>query len=206
MPAALDDGYVAIDDAGALVRVSADGKKTVVLLEGDYSRPVYSSRRGLVAVIGSGKLCVLDPQDVTSLACAAAPPGSTAPRGRRTAGRCSRSPTASSTRSSRSDSDATQWAAPSPSSRRRVLAAAWLANNRVAMLAGAKPHVRLLARRADGTFNRVRDFKALTGSELAATDHFLALRNGKSLNLIDVDRAQPQIRDLGTGVNPAWAK
>ncbi len=206
MPAALDDGYAAIDDAGALVRVSADGKRTEVLVEGDYSLPVYSSRRGLLAVIGSGRLCVLDPQDASSLTCAAAPVGLDRPAW---------SPDGRSLLAVADDqlyaftalgSDATQWAAPTPVHAAAGLrAAAWLANNRVAVLAGARPHVRLLARRADGSFDRVRDFKALTGSELAAAGRHLALRSDKTLTLIDVDRAQPRVRDLGTGVNPAWA-
>ena len=91
----------------------------------------------------------------------------------------------------------------------------WVGNDRIAVLAadrpGAPAHLRLLARRADGSFKPVKDFPALTGHELAATGHHLALRRGNGATgdgpmvLLDVTRAQPRIRSLTSGVNPAWA-
>ena len=55
-------------------------------------------------------------------------------------------------------------------------------------------------------FRQVKDFPALTGSELAATGHHLVLRRGGAMELLDVDRAAHRVRGLGDGANPgAWA-
>ena len=75
---------------------------------------------------------------------------------------------------------------------------------------GGPTHLRLLARRPNGSFKRVKDFPALTGSELAATGHYLALQRGNgatggAIDLLDADRAHPWLRRLTTGANPAWA-
>ena len=90
-----------------------------------------------------------------------------------------------------------------------IQAAVWIGNNRIAvLLAGKRPapaHLRLLARRPNGTFRQVKDFPALTGTELAATGHHLVLRNGGKLQLLDVDRAAPLVRSLGRGANPVRA-
>jgi hypothetical protein len=91
----------------------------------------------------------------------------------------------------------------------------WLGNDRIAVLvadrAGAPAHLRLLAQRVDGSFAPAKDFPQLTGCELAATGDQLALRGGNcasgdgAMVLLDVDRKQPRLRGLSSGVNPAWA-
>jgi hypothetical protein len=91
----------------------------------------------------------------------------------------------------------------------------WVGNDRLAVLVadrpGAAAHLRVLARRADGRFTPAKDFPALTGCELAATGDRLALRRGNcakgdgAMILLDVDRKQPRLRGLTSGVNPAWA-
>ena len=56
----------------------------------------------------------------------------------------------------------------------------------------------------------VKDFPALTGHELAAAGRHLALRRGNDATddgpmvLLDTRRAQPRVRTLPSGVNPAW--
>ena len=75
---------------------------------------------------------------------------------------------------------------------------------------GAPAHLRLLARRPNGSFRPIKDFPALTGCELAATGHYprcgAERRDGDgAMVLLDVNRAQPRIRNLTSGVNPAWA-
>ena len=112
--------------------------------------------------------------------------------------------------------DASRWAAPQRVyGRSGIVSAAWVGDDRLAVLVAdapdARPHVRLLARRADGRFARVKDFPALTGHELAATGRHLILRRGSdatgdgALDLLDLERARPKIRTLTTGANPAWA-
>jgi hypothetical protein len=106
--------------------------------------------------------------------------------------------------------DPAQWAQPTLSYRSaRIASAAWIGDHRVAALvagrAGAPAHLRLLTRRRDGRLERVKDFPALTGSELAATGHHLALRRGDhAIVLLDADH--PRMRRVATGDDPAWAR
>ena len=80
----------------------------------------------------------------------------------------------------------------------------WVGNDRIAVLLadrpGAPTHLRLLARRPNGSFKQVKDFPALTGTELAATGHYLALaarkqRDGRS----DRSCSTPTARIRGSG-------
>ncbi len=222
-PTKIDDGYVAVhvdNDARRLVRISTDGKTVVPIAEGEYHRPVYAPHRGLLAVISAdgepgpadaGTLCAIDPLDAATSACAAsgrrlARP-SWAPNGRSllvlAAGRdgdynelLSFTP---------KGGDAARWKLPTSGYRAAsIQSAVWLGNDRVAVLAadraGAPAYLRLLARRANGSLKRVKDFPSLTGYELAATGDFLALRRGRhatgdgAMVLLDVDRAHPRIR------------
>ena len=80
--------------------------------------------------------------------------------------------------------DPARWAAPVSAYRAAGLqSAVWVGNDRIAVLvadrAGEPAHLRLLARRSDGRFKRVKDFPKLTGGELAATGHHLALQRGQ---------------------------
>ena len=71
---------VQVSDGGRrLVRISADGQTVDAIVDGEYHRPAYSLDRGLLAVIATdgkdgpadaGKLCVLDPLDTATHACA----------------------------------------------------------------------------------------------------------------------------------------
>jgi len=236
-PTTTDDGYVAVqvrDDGRRLVSISPDGKTVEPIAEGSYHRPAYSPRRGLLAVISSdgqgdpadaGKLCVMDPHHPRAPACAAVPDDA------RGVGRPAWAPNGRSvlvlTAGADGDydgllsfvakgGDAKRWGPPTSAYRSAgIRSAAWVGNDRIAVLLadspGAPAHLRLLARRANGSFRRVKDFPALTGSELAATGHYLALRRGNdgegdgAMVLLDVDRTRPRIRSLSTGVNPAWA-
>ncbi|HEY6892238.1 MAG TPA: hypothetical protein VI300_30820, partial [Solirubrobacter sp.] len=111
--------------------------------------------------------------------------------------------------------DPAHWAAPTPVTRSASIpSAVWVGSDRIAVLLAVRPggpaHLRLLARRPNGRFKRVKDFPALTGSELAATGHYLALQRGNTatggaIDLLDADRAHPWLRRLTTGVNPTWA-
>jgi hypothetical protein len=111
--------------------------------------------------------------------------------------------------------DPAQWAAPTPVARSAsIQSAVWVGSDRIAVLLavrrGGPTHLRLLARRPNGSFKRVKDFPALTGSELAATGHYLALQRGNgttggAIDLLDADRAHPWLRRMTTGVNPTWA-
>jgi hypothetical protein len=220
-PTRTDDGFVAVQvgsDGRTLVHVSADGKAVYALAAGDYYRPVSSKRRGLIATIAGGKLCVLDPQDVRTASCAAA-----------AANRPAWSPDGRSLLALAGDDgtndrllifaakgdDATAWAAPAAAyTAASIQSAVWVAGNRIAVLASDTPsapaHLRLLAR-SHGTFKVVKDYPDLTGFELAATGHDLALRRGTSdtsdgpIVLLDLTRAKPRVRTLATGVDPAWA-
>ena len=109
---------------------------------------------------------------------------------------------------------ARSWAAPTLAYRAAgIVSAAWAGNNRIAVLvarrAGAPAHLRLLARRGN-RFAVVKDFPALTGWELSGAGEFVALRRGNTgsgdgaIVLLDVNRAQPRVRNLPSGVNPAW--
>jgi hypothetical protein len=230
-PTKTDDGYVAVQvrDVGRrLVWIAADGKTVDPIAEGGYYRPTYSPGQRLLAVIAAdgqgdaadaGNLCVMDPHDTGTPACAPA-----LAHGRRV-GRPSWAPNGRSLvvlsagpngdynellSFAPNGADPAQWAAPTVGYRSSgIQSAAWVGNDRIAVLlaarAGAQAHLRLLARRPNGSFKQVKDFPALTGSELAATGHYLALQRGGSMILLDVDRAHPRIRGLTTGVNPAWA-
>jgi hypothetical protein len=112
--------------------------------------------------------------------------------------------------------DATRWDAPTVAYRRAgIQSAVWVGTRRVALLVAPRPeapaHLRLLALRANGALEHVKDFPSLTGHELAAKGRHLALRRGKdakgdgSLVLLDVNQATPRVRRLSSGVNPAWA-
>ena len=222
------------DDGRRLVRISADGKTVDPIAEGDYHRPAYSPDRGLLAAIfdddrggpaGAGKLCVIDPQDTGTTACA---PG---PADGRRLGRPTWAPDGRAVlvlaagadgnydellSYAATGGDAKRWAAPvsvyrGPS----IKSAVWVGNDRIALLLADRPaapaHLRLLARHSHGRFRRVKDFPTLTGYELAATGHHLALRRGKAATgdgamvLLDADRAKPRIRGLTSGSNPTWA-
>jgi hypothetical protein len=232
-PTKTDEGYVAVELARhgrRLVRVSAEGKVVDPIAKGDYHRPVYSPAAGLLAVTAAdgddspadaGALCVLDPQDTGAPACALAD---------RRVGRPSWTPDGRSVFAlavgpdSNYDEllnftvgDGRQWGAPTSVYRwADIQAAVPVGNDRIAVLvaesAGAPAHLRVLARRANGRFAPVRDFPELTGFELAVTGHQLALRRGNheagdgAIVLLDVDRAQPRVRTLGSGANPAWAE
>jgi hypothetical protein len=217
-----------------LVWISADGGTVDPLAEGDYYRPAYSPRRGLLALISAdgqggpadaGQLCLLDPQNAATPACSPA-----LADGRRL-GRPAWSPNGRSLlvlaagpggdytqllAFAAQGDDAAQWHAPASGYRSAdIRSAAWVADDRVAVLLADRPdapaHVRLLARRANGSFRQVEDFPALTGSGLAAAGHYLALRRGQDATkdgpmvLLDLKRAHPRVRSLTTGVNPAWA-
>ncbi|MDA0159161.1 PASTA domain-containing protein [Solirubrobacter ginsenosidimutans] len=235
-PTKTDDGYVAVQilDAGRrLVWIAADGKTVDAIAEGGYYRPAYSPSRGLLAVIAAdgqgdapdaGNLCVMDPHDTGAPACAPA-----LADGRRI-GRPSWAPNGRSVLAlaagpdgdynelltfAPNGDDPAQWAAPTRIYRSAGFrSAVWVSNDRIAVLLAVRPggpaHLRLLGRRPDGSFKQVKDFPALTGSELAATGHYLALQRGDSatggaIDLLDADRAHPWLRRLTTGVNPAWA-
>jgi len=226
-PTATDDGYVAVQDAAGarrLVRISADGQSVAPIADGDYHRPTYSSNRGLLAVIAgdgpsdAGRLCAIDPQNPATAACASA--------GGRRVGRPAWAPNGRSVLAlaagphgrydelvtfTANGGNAKQWKAKTSFRAPGIQSAAWVGNDRVAVLAGAPAHLRLLARRPNGSFSPIKDFPALTGFELAATGHYLALRRENDANgdgamvLLDVNRPQPRIRNLTSGVNPAWA-
>ena len=204
-PTTTDDGYAAVqvtDGGRHLARISADGKTVGTIAEGDFHRPVYSPHRGLLAVIdGDGKrapadagaLCVIDPTG-------AAPTCGHAPDGGRRLGRPSWAPNGRSVLALAAGADgtydelliyaarggdATRWDAPTRAYRRAgIQSAVWVGIRRIAVLVsphpGAPAHLRLLARRADGTFKRVKDFPALTGHELAAKGRHLALGVGRT--------------------------
>ncbi len=205
-------------DGRRLVHVSADGKAVDTLAAGDYYRPVYSKRRGLIATIASGRLCVLDPQDIRTSSCATAAVGRPAwsPDGRSLLALTGADGTYDQLLTfAATGDDATQWAAPAAGySATSIQSAVWVANTRIAVLASDTPsapaHLRLLAR-AHGTFKVVKDFPALTGFELARTGHYLALRRGSSdtadgpIVLLDLRRAKPRVRTLADGMNPVWA-
>ena len=233
-PAKTDDGYVAVEVTGAdrgLVGISADGKTVTPIAAGNYRRPAYSPARGLLAVISrhgrggpadAGELCAMDLQGDVPLACTPAhgrrvgrPAWS--PDGRRLLvlaagahGRYSKllSVTARG-------GDATLWGTPTTVYRSAdIHSAVWVGDDRIAMLVadhpGAAAHLRLLARSTNAKFQTVRDFPTLTGSELAASSHFLALRRGKgttgdgAIVLLDVNQARPRLRNLSNGMNLAW--
>jgi hypothetical protein len=110
--------------------------------------------------------------------------------------------------------DATQWAAPAVAySATSIQSAVWVTNTRLAVLAADTPsapaHLRLLTR-AHGAFQVVKDFPELTGFELAATGRYLALRRGTSdtadgpIVLLNLERANPRVRTLASGINPVW--
>jgi dipeptidyl aminopeptidase/acylaminoacyl peptidase len=216
MPAPTGDGYVAVQRTSGgrrLVRISSDGKTVEPIATGDYSRPAFSPERGLVAVIAGGTLCALDPKAPATPGCApangrpvAAPSWSPNGRSVLVLGASNRL-----LRYAAEGGDATQWAAPKLLYRAAsIRSAVWVGNDRIALLLatrrGARAHLRVLARRPNGTFRRAKDFPALTGSELAATGHDVVLRRGDgSLALLDVDRAQPLVRGLARGSNPVWA-
>jgi hypothetical protein len=220
-PTKTDDGFVAVQvgsDGRQLVHVSADGKAVDTLAAGDYYRPAYSKRRGLIATISGGKLCVLDPQDTRTSSCAANAAGRPAwsPNGRSLLALAGPAGTYDQllTFAPKGD-DATQWAAPVVAfGAASIQSAVWVANTRIAVLASdtlsAPAHLRLLAR-SHGTFKVVKDFPELTGFELATTGHYLALRRGTSdtadgpMVLLDLTRAKPRVRTLANGTNPAWA-
>ena len=221
--------------ARRLVWISADGKTVDPIAEGDYYRPAYSPSRGLLAVIAAdgqadapdaGTLCVIDPHDTGGAACAPAP------RGGRRVGRPAWAPNGRSllVLAAGADGDYDQLlsfapnggdptrgkrrppayrAARHPSPRRgseTTASPCWsptaAADRRTC---GCSPAA------ADGSFKQVKDFPSLTGSELAATGHFLALQRGTSATgdgpivLLDANRAHPWLRRLTSGVNPAWA-
>jgi hypothetical protein len=235
-PTTTDDGYAAVqvtDDGRHLARISADGKTVGTIAAGDFHRPAYSPDRGLLAVIAgdgrrgpadAGALCVLDPAE-SAPACTKA-----RARGRRL-GRPAWAPSGRSVlvlaarpRGAYDEllvyaargGDAARWGAPTVAYRAAGLqAAAWVGSRRVAVLVAARPgaaaHLRLLALRADGRLEPVKEFPALTGHELAAKGRHLALRRGQdatgdgALVVLDVDAARPRTRRLSSGVNPAWA-
>jgi hypothetical protein len=235
-PTKIDDGYVAVQvqDAGRrLVWIAADGKTVDPIAEGGYYRPAYSPGRGLLAVIAAdgqgdaadaGTLCVMDPHDTGAPACAPAPADGQrvgrpawAPNGRSllvlAAG-----PDGDYTKLlsfAPNGDDPAKWAAPTSVYRAaNIQSAVWVGNDRIAVLLALRPggptHLRLLGRRPNGSFRQVKDFPALTGSELAVTGHHLALQRGTSatggaIDLLDANRAHPWLRRLTTGVNPAWA-
>jgi beta-lactam-binding protein with PASTA domain len=225
-PTRIDDGLVAVEVAGAerqLVQISADGKTVAAIAQGDYHRPVYSSARGLLAVIAAdgdgdaGSLCTLEPQDADPPACAAGRRvgrPAWAPNGRSllalAAGRDGTYDEVLAYTASGGDPDGWE---PAPGYRATgIQSAVWVGNDRVAvLLGGAQAHLRLLALQPDGSFKDLKDFPALTGCELAAAGHFAVLRRGNcasgdgAMILLDVDRAQPRLRGLTSGVNPAWA-
>ncbi len=200
------------------MHVSADGRSVETLDAGDYYRPAYSMRRGLIATISGGSLCVLDPQDVRTASCSAAAAGRPAwsPNGRSLLALAGPDGTYDQLLTFAAEGDdATRWAAPVAAySATSIQAAVWVADTRIAVLASDTPsapaHLRLLAR-TRGTFKVVKDFPQLTGFELAATGHYLALRRGSSdtaggpMLLLDLTRAKPRVRTLASGLNPAWA-
>jgi hypothetical protein len=235
-PTRTDDGYVAVAVTGAargLVAISADGRSVTPIAAGRYRRPAYSPARGLLAVISrhgrggpadAGRLCAMDLQGDVPLACAPA-------HGRRV-GRPAWSPDGRRvlvlaagahggydrllTITARG-ADATRWGMPATVYRSAdIESAVWLGDDRIAALVadhpGAAAHLRLLARDASGAFRTVRDFPTLTGCELAASGHDLALRRGTdptrdgAIVLLDADRARPRLRNLSDGLNLAWAK
>jgi hypothetical protein len=221
-PARTDDGFVAVQvgaDGRALVHVSADGRTVDTLDAGDYYRPAYSKRRGLIAAISAGRLCVLDPQDVRTLSCSGAAAGRPAwsPNGRSLLALAGPDGTYDQLLTfAATGDDATQWAAPVAAySATSIESAVWIANTRIAVLASDTPsapaHLRLLGR-SHGALKVVKDFPELTGFELAATGRYLALRRGTGdtsdgpIVLLDLKRANPRVRTLASGTNPAWAQ
>jgi len=220
-PTRTDDGFVAVEvgaDGRRLVHVSADGRAIDTLAAGDYYRPVYSKRRGLIATISGGKLCVLDPQDVRTASCAATAAGRPgwSPNGHSLLALAGPDGTYDQLLTFSADGDdATRWSAPAAAySAAAIQSAVWVANTRIAVLVSDTPsapaHLRLLAA-VHGAFKVLKDFPELTGFELAATGHHLALRRGSSdtgdgpMVLLDLKRARPRVRTLASGINPAWA-
>ncbi|MBE2320883.1 PASTA domain-containing protein [Solirubrobacter sp. CPCC 204708] len=227
-PTKTDDGYAAVhveDGARRLVRISSDGKTVEPLVHGRIHRPHYSAHRGLLAFVArdakrgpadAGRLCVLDPQDAGEPTCA---------RGR-PVGRPVWSPDGRSVLAlggryhelvvyTARGGDAQRWRKPVSAYRAaHIQSAAWVGDDRVAVLVadrpGAPAHVRLLARAADGRFTVLKDFPRLTGFELAAHGHRLALRRGTraaddgKVDLLDLKRERPRVRTLAHGVNPAF--
>lgn len=232
-PTTIEGGFAAVqvDDATRrLVHVSADGKTVTPLADGPFHRPDYSAERGLLAAISqdgrgpadAGRLCVTDPAEPQPPTCAPRPPGRVV--GHPVWAADGRSVLALAGRGGHYDrvvsyaaygGDAARWKAPKTVYRAAVLrAAVWLGEDRVAVLVAgtrrATPHLRVLARRADGRLTTVKDFPELTGHELAATGRHLALRRGSRasedgpIELLDVRRTQPKVRSLPSGVNPVW--
>lgn len=234
-PTPTEAGFAAVhvdDGARRLVNVSADGKTVTPIAEGRFHRPDYAPTRGLLAAISrdgkggpadAGRLCVTDPAEPQAPACAPA-----LSRGRRV-GRPAWAPDGRSVlvlgapRTGGYDAllsyvayggDAAHWTTPKTVYRAAgIRAAVWLDDDRVAALVaarrGARPHLRILTRRAGGQLETTKDFPALTGSELAASGHHVALRRGSDaqdgpITLLDVDRDRPRLRDLPSGVNPTW--
>jgi len=205
------------------VRISSDGKTVATLAQGDYHRPVYAPGRGLLAVIegdgdgDAGALCTLEPQDSGPPVCAAGRRvgrPSWAPNGRSLlvlgAGRNGTYDQVINYTASGGDPDG--WEPARGYRGTGVQSAVWVGNDRVAvLLGGAQAHLRLLALQPDGSFKDLKDFPALTGCELAAAGHFVVLRRGNctsgdgAMILLDTDLAQPRVRGLTSGVNPAWA-
>jgi hypothetical protein len=235
-PTKTDDGYVAVQvrDAGRrLVWIAADGKTVDPIADGGYYRPAYSPGRGLLAVIAAdgqgdapdaGTLCVMDPHDTGAPVCAPAPAD-----GRRV-GRPAWAPNGRAVLAlaagpdgdynqllsfAPNGDDPAEWGAPASVYRAAsIQSAVWVGNDRIAVLLAVRPggptHLRLLARRPNGSFKQAKDFPALTGSELAVTGHYLALQRGNgatggAIDLLDANRAHPWLRRLTTGLNPVWA-
>jgi hypothetical protein len=230
-PTPVDSGYVAVQVAGRqrpLVTVSADGGTVAPLAEGRFFRPAYSSSRDLVAVIAgngkddAGQLCVLYPQDPTgATTCAHGPRVGRpvwAPNGRSVLALGAGSNGYARVLSFHAaGADATKWRRPVTVYRAPNLrAAAWVGNNRLAVLVASRPngaaHLRLLSRKPDGTFVAAKEFPELTGSELAGTGTLLVLQRASdasddgAMTLLDIDRPQPRVRRLASGTNPAWVQ
>jgi hypothetical protein len=161
---------------------------------------------------------VLDPQDVRTSSCAPTAAGRPAwsPNGRSLLALAGPDGTYDQLLTvAATGDDATRWPAPSAAyNATSIQSAAWVSNSRIAVLVSDTPsapaHLRLLAR-AHGAYKVVKDFPELTGFELAATGHYLALRRGTSdtadgpMVLLDLKRAKPRVRTLASGTDPAWA-
>jgi hypothetical protein len=232
-PVKLDDGFAAIQvtRAGRVVtRISSDGTTVTPIAQGNYFRPAYAPGRGLLALVAAdgrggpgdaGELCTLDPQAIGAPTCASgARVGRPAwsPNGRRllalVAGPDGAYDELVTYAATGGDPEGWRPAAHGYHAA-AIRSAAWLGTNRIAILvaagADAPAHLRLLARGAHGSFKTGRDFPSLTGCELAATGHYLALRRGNCANgdgamvLLDANLTQPRLRGLTSGSNPAWA-